>query len=99
MRGDSVGDRYTIGIGDVSTLGGGTTLGVGTSLGGGNTVGVADGGARAVLVFQWAKRLQSFDISNSFSWWTVVEASLTAQDKKFRAWMIMSLEVTSSWVR
>ena len=71
VRGAAVGDR--------STLGGGTTLG------GGNAVGLADGGARAVFVFQWAKMSWRLDISDSFLWWTVLEASLTAQDMKFRA--------------
>ena len=66
--GSCTGDRYSLGIGDGSTLGGGTTLvgdgcslgigdgytlGGGSTLGGGATVGVAGGGARAVLVFQW----------------------------------------------
>ena len=59
--GDAVGDGSTLGVGDGSTLGCGTTLVCGTTLGGvttlggGNAVGVVDGGARAVLVFQWAK--------------------------------------------
>ena len=85
--------------GDGSTLGGGTTLRGGTTIGGGAAVGVADVGASAVLVFQWAKLSRSFIISNSCSWWIVLEASLTAQDKNFRACTILSMEVTSSWVR
>ena len=72
--GSCTGDRCSIGIGDGSTLGGGTTLdgdgcsfgiGYGSTLGGGITlggcttfgggvaVGLADGGASAVLVLQW----------------------------------------------
>ena len=90
------GDGCSLGIGDGSTLGGGTnlvggtTLGCGTTLGGGAAVGVADGGARAVLVFQWEKRSQSLEISDSCLWWTVAEASLRAQDNNFRAWIILS---------
>ena len=52
-----VGYGCSLGTGGGSTLGGGTNLGSGTNLGGGNTlgggaaVGVANGGASAVLVF------------------------------------------------
>ena len=105
VRGDAVGDEYTIGIGDESIIGGGTTIeyGItlvgGTNLGGGNNVGMKNGGKTAVLVFKWAKRSQSLEISDSFSWWTVVEASLVAQDKFLIAWTILSSEVTSGWVR
>ena len=80
-------------------LGGGTTLGGGTILGGGAAVGVADGCASDVLVFQWEKTSRSLDIADSCSWWIFVEDSLTAQDKKFRACTILSSEVTSGWVR
>ena len=38
-----------------------------------------------VLVFQWANRSRSLDIAGSCSWWTVVEAFLTAQDNNFSA--------------
>ena len=111
--GSCTGGGCSLGVGDGSTLGGGTTLdgdgfslgigygstlGGGTTLGGGVTVGVADGGASAVLVFQWAKRSQILDISDICSWWIFVEASLTAQDRKFRLWTILSLEVTYGWV-
>ena len=87
--GDAVGDGSTLGVGDGSTLGCGTTLVCGTTLGGvttlggDNAVGVVDGGARAVLVFQWEKRSRSLEIADSCSWWIFVEAYLTAQDKKF----------------
>ena len=60
VRGDVVGDGSTLGVGGVSTLGGCTTFG------GVNAVEVSDGGAREVLVFQWAKRSQRSEISNSF---------------------------------
>ena len=108
--GSFTGVGCSLGIGDGSTLGGGSTLvgdgcslangdgstlGGGTNLGGGAAVGLANGGASAVLVFQWAKRSRSLDIAGSCSWWIVMEASFTAQDKKFRACTIMSLEVTS----
>ena len=52
-----------------------------------------------VMVFQWEKRSRSLDIADICSWWIVVEAYLTVQDKKLRAWTILSLEVTSGWVR
>ena len=52
------GERCSLGIGDGSTLGGGTTLG------GGVAVGLSDGGASVVLVFQWAKRSRSLDIAD-----------------------------------
>ena len=100
-----VGDGCSLGIGGVSTLGdgttlvGNTTLGGCATLGGGAAVGVADGGARAVLVFQWAKRSRILEIANSCLWWIVVEASLKAKDKKFREWTILYSEVTSVWVR
>ena len=38
-------------------------------------------------------------MADSCSWCTVVVAYLTAQDRKLRAWTILSLGVTSSWVR
>ena len=79
------GDGCSLGIGDGTTLGGGTTVG------GGVGVGLADGGASAVLVFQWAKMSQSMEIVNSCSWWIVLEVSLTAQDRKLRACTILSL--------
>ena len=78
-------------LGGCTTLGGGTTLGVGTTFGGGVAVGMADGGVSAVLVFQWAKRSWSLNIADSCLWWIVVEASLTAQDGKFKACRILSL--------
>ena len=93
------GNGYSPGIGDGSTLGGGTILGDGTTLGGGVAVGVVDGGASAVLVFQLVKRSRSLDIADSCSWWIVMEASLMVQDRKFRACTSMSSEVTSGWVR
>ena len=38
-------------------------------------------------------------MDDSFSWWTVVAASLTAQDSKLKAWTLMYSGVTSSWAR
>ena len=90
VRGAVVGYGCYIGIWDVSNLGVGTTLGGVTTLGGGAAVQMVDGGARAVLVFQWEKRSQSLEIDDSCSWWIVVEVSLTEQDKKFRVWTILS---------
>ena len=90
--------------GDGSTLEGGTTRGGGTTLGGGITFGggdaarVAYGGVIAVVVFQFVTRSRSLEIANNCSWWVVAEASLTAQDRKFRAWTIFSSRVTSGWV-
>ena len=112
--GSCTGDGCSLGIGDGSTLGGGTTLGGdgcslgigdgsilggGTTFGGGVAVGLAVGGASAVLVFQWAKRSRSLDIADSCLWWIAVEASLTAQDRKLRTCTILFSEVTYSWVR
>ena len=96
-RGAAVGDGYTLGGG--TTLGGCTTLGGGITLSGGDAVGVSYEGASALVVFQLVKRSRSLNIYDNCSWWVVVEASLTEQDKKFRAWTILSLGVTSGWVR
>ena len=52
-----------------------------------------------MLVFQWAKRSRSLDISDSCSWWIFVEASFMAHNKKFRACTILYPEVNSGWVR
>ena len=52
-----------------------------------------------MVVVQLVKRLRSLEMAGSFLWWTVVVASLTAQDRKFRVWMILSSGVTSGWVR
>ena len=107
-------DGCSLGIGDGSTLGGGTTLdgdgcsigigdgstlGGGTTFGGGVAVGLADGSTSTVLVLQWEKRSRSLEIADSCLWWIVVEASLMAQDRKLRACTILSSEVTYGWVR
>ena len=96
--GAAIGDGCT--IGGVTTLGGGNTLGGGTTLGDGDVVGVAAGGASVVVfVVQLVKRLRSLEMDNSCLWRTLVAAFLTAQDRKLRAWTILSSGLTSGWVR
>ena len=66
-----------------TTLGGGITIGYGNTLGGGNVIGVAAGGASTVVVVvQLVKRSRNLEMANSCSWWTVVEAYLTAQERR-----------------
>ena len=85
---------------DGCTLGGGTTLGGGIYLGGGDVVVAAAGGASVVVfVFQLVKRLRVLEMADSCSWCNLLAASLKAQGRRLRAWMIMSSGVTSGWVR
>ena len=91
--------------GGSSTLGGGTAVGGGTTLGGGAACAegiVGEGGAwgrgRAAgssLVFQPVKRSRSLVMASSCSWWAETVASLSAQERKLRAWTIVSSDVTS----
>ena len=47
------------------------------------------GGGMRVLGTQWVKRSQSLNMAVSCSQWMVSGASLTAQERKLRAWMIL----------
>ena len=52
-----------------------------------------------MVVVQFVKSSQSLETADSCLWCTVVVAYLTAQGGKLRAWTILSLGGTSSWVR
>ena len=43
------------------------------------------GGVIAVVVFQLLKRSQILEMADSCLWWTVVSASLTAQERILKA--------------
>ena len=59
----------------------------------------AGGGVDTFLGIQFVKRSRSFEIAMSCSWWKVAGASLTAQERKFKAWTMQSPSVTVGWVR
>ena len=69
------------------------------AVGGDGVVGLLAGGASALVVVQLLKRLWILEMANSCLWCTVVATSLTAKDRKLRAWTILSSRVTSGWVR
>ena len=57
------------------------------------------GGMAAVLGIQSVKRSRSFEIAVSCSWWMVAGASLTAHERKFKAWTMRSPLVTVGWAK
>ena len=100
LGGETVGGTGFAAVEDGCTLGGAITLGGGTTLGGGDVVGaVSRGASTVVVVVQLVKRSQILEMANSCLWWNMVASSLTAQDRKLRAWTILPSGVTSGSVR
>ena len=57
------------------------------------------GGVRFLDVFQLEKILRSLDMAESCSWWMASGASEIAQERKLRAFTMISDGDTVGWVR